>query len=134
MTQYSDGYRTYRTSVNRVYCFRQFPKRVYCLRYHLRRVCIVSGIYFACTMLLVSLSTLLTVVVLNVHHNEYKPVPQWLRVIVLRYLARVVCFSEVSGVVPRKDTNNRDVALHNGHANGHDISRQSTLSVRDKRW
>ncbi|KAK7501654.1 hypothetical protein BaRGS_00007085, partial [Batillaria attramentaria] len=72
------------------------------------------GVYFACAMLLVSLSTVLTVLVLNIHHTEYKPLPRWMRCVFLDNLARFVCFNDVS-VHPHKD-HHVDVPLHNGHA------------------
>ncbi|KAK7115633.1 hypothetical protein V1264_001467 [Littorina saxatilis] len=52
------------------------------------------GVYFACAMILVSVSTVLTVMVLNVHHKNYRPVPRWIKVLILRYAARVVFFTD----------------------------------------
>ncbi|XP_076465665.1 neuronal acetylcholine receptor subunit alpha-10-like [Babylonia areolata] len=59
------------------------------------------GIYFASAMVLVSLSTVLTVVVLNVHHKEYKQVPRWMRIFFLHYTAKLVFFKEESAASVR---------------------------------
>ncbi|KAL5003928.1 hypothetical protein ScPMuIL_017384 [Solemya velum] len=50
------------------------------------------GIYFACAMMLVSLSCLMTVIVLNLHFKGIhgREVPYWIRTVFLRYLAKVV--------------------------------------------
>ncbi|XP_077868279.1 neuronal acetylcholine receptor subunit alpha-9-like, partial [Saccoglossus kowalevskii] len=50
----------------------------------------VIGQYYAATMVLVSLSLLMTVIVLNLHHRgpESKEVPKWIRKWILGYAAR----------------------------------------------
>lgn len=49
-------------------------------------------IYLTCTMALGTVSVCLTVLVLNLHHRDAEcPVPCWARIIVLHYLARVLC-------------------------------------------
>ncbi|GFO34210.1 neuronal acetylcholine receptor subunit alpha-10-like [Plakobranchus ocellatus] len=60
------------------------------------------GIYFAVAMLLVSLSTLLTVLVLNIHHKGHlnRPVPRWVRKIVLNYLGKIVRVQNERSVHP----------------------------------
>ncbi|XP_072023690.1 neuronal acetylcholine receptor subunit alpha-9-like isoform X1 [Amphiura filiformis] len=52
----------------------------------------VIGQYYAGTMLLVSISIMLTVIVLNLHHRgpQCKPVPQWVRRYVLGSVAKVL--------------------------------------------
>lgn len=43
------------------------------------------------------ISLLETVIITNVlHHNsmKYRPVPQWVRVVVLKYIARFICYSD----------------------------------------
>ena len=54
----------------------------------------VSGIYLTCTMAITTLSMVLTVLVLNLHSINDRPIPGWVRVIVLDYLAKLVCKSE----------------------------------------
>ena len=55
---------------------------------------LVSGIYLTCTMAITTLSMVLTVLVLNLHSINDRPIPGWVRVIVLDYLAKLVCKSE----------------------------------------
>ena len=55
-------------------------------------VCRLSAvIYLTCTMAITTLSMVLTVFVLNLHHVSDYPVPGWMRRLVLGYLARVLC-------------------------------------------
>ena len=52
----------------------------------------VSVIYLTCTMALGTVSVCLTVFVLNLHHRDAEcPVPRWVRVFVLQYLAKALC-------------------------------------------
>ncbi|XP_002735958.2 neuronal acetylcholine receptor subunit alpha-10-like [Saccoglossus kowalevskii] len=51
------------------------------------------GQYYLATMCLISLSTAMNVAVLNVHGCR-REVPQWIRLIVLRYLAAFVCMGK----------------------------------------
>ena len=57
----------------------------------------IAGVYFACSMLLVSFSCLMTVVVLSMHYkgNHGKEMPQTVRTIFFDYIARVVCMKTV---------------------------------------
>jgi len=49
-------------------------------------------IYLTMTMALGTMSVCLTVLVLNLHHRDAeRPVPRWARVLVLRYLAKLLC-------------------------------------------
>ncbi|XP_071811205.1 neuronal acetylcholine receptor subunit alpha-10-like [Apostichopus japonicus] len=52
----------------------------------------VIGQYYAATMLLVSISVVLTIIVLNLHHGGpyIRPVPNWMRRIILFKLARLL--------------------------------------------
>ena len=55
-------------------------------------VCLcVAGIYLTCTMAITTLSMVLTVFVLNLHHVTDRPVPAWAKKLVLVYLARLMC-------------------------------------------
>lgn len=55
---------------------------------------IISVIYLTCTMALGTASVCLTVLVLNLHHRDAeRPLPKWLRTVVLHYLARALYVS-----------------------------------------
>lgn len=49
-------------------------------------------IYLTCTMALGTVSVCLTVLVLNLHHRDVeRPVPRWMRILFLKYLAAIIC-------------------------------------------
>ena len=50
-----------------------------------------SGIYLTCTMAITTLSMVLTVFVLNLHHISDRPIPRWVRTLVLVWMARLLC-------------------------------------------
>ena len=52
------------------------------------------GIYLTCTMAITTLSMVLTVFVLNLHHINDRPVPAWAKTFMLHYLARVMCMCQ----------------------------------------
>ena len=54
-------------------------------------ISVVAGIYLTCTMAITTLSMVLTVLVLNLHSISERPVPRWIRVLVLEYLAKLFC-------------------------------------------
>lgn len=62
---------------------------------------ILTGIYLTCTMAITTLSMVLTVLVLNLHSISERPVPRWIRIVVLEYLAKLFCrcddYSATSG-------------------------------------
>lgn len=51
----------------------------------------VSGKYYIATMTMITASTALTIIIMNVHHcgSEAKPVPQWARVVILDYMSKI---------------------------------------------
>ncbi|XP_062869425.1 uncharacterized protein LOC134331821 [Trichomycterus rosablanca] len=56
----------------------------------------IIGIYFSVCLALMVISLLETVVITNVvHHNsmKYRPVPGWVRIVVLKYIARSICYT-----------------------------------------
>ena len=53
-----------------------------------------AGIYLTCTMAITTLSMVLTVFVLNLHHIQDRPVPPWAKTLFLRYLARMLCMCQ----------------------------------------
>ena len=54
---------------------------------------LLPGIYLTCTMAITTLSMVLTVFVLNLHHVGDRPVPRWLRQLMLVYFARLLAVS-----------------------------------------
>ena len=64
-------------------------------------VCVIVGIFFIISLLLVSFSCCMTVLVLKIHFdgNEDKPIPIWLRRYCVIPLAKVLCYQ------PRQLTN-----------------------------
>ncbi|XP_072517210.1 5-hydroxytryptamine receptor 3A [Salminus brasiliensis] len=55
----------------------------------------IIGIYFSVCLALMVISLLETVIITNVlHHNsmKYRDVPQWVKVVVLQYIARLICY------------------------------------------
>ncbi|XP_060796461.1 5-hydroxytryptamine receptor 3A-like [Neoarius graeffei] len=57
----------------------------------------IIGIYFSVCLAMMVISLLETVIITNVlHHNsmKYRPVPQWVRVVVLKYIARFICYKD----------------------------------------
>ncbi|XP_013804924.1 neuronal acetylcholine receptor subunit alpha-9 [Apteryx mantelli] len=49
------------------------------------------GKYYIATMMMITASTALTIIIMNVHHcgSEAKPVPQWARVVILDYMSKI---------------------------------------------
>lgn len=66
----------------------------------------ISGVYFACSMLLVSFSCLMTVVVLGMHYkgSHGREMPLIVRTIFFDYIAKFVCMNTV-----RKRANSRSI-------------------------
>ncbi|XP_071342811.1 5-hydroxytryptamine receptor 3A-like [Trachinotus anak] len=70
----------------------------------------IIGIYFSVCLALMVISLLETVIITNVlHHNsmKYQEVPNWVRVIVLKHIANLICYRWPEDVrppsVPQKD-------------------------------
>ncbi|XP_035582323.1 neuronal acetylcholine receptor subunit alpha-9 [Zalophus californianus] len=65
------------------------------------------GKYYIATMALITASTALTIMVMNIHFcgAEARPVPHWARVVILKYMSRVLCVYDVgeSCLSPRHD-------------------------------
>ncbi|XP_070540916.1 neuronal acetylcholine receptor subunit alpha-10-like [Ptychodera flava] len=72
----------------------------------------ILGQYYAAVMFLVSLSIMMSVIVLNLHHRgpESRPVPPWLRRLVLGKVARFVLIRQVSANTDNRKINKRDQA------------------------
>ncbi|KAF3690819.1 5-hydroxytryptamine receptor 3A [Channa argus] len=63
----------------------------------------IIGIYFSVCLALMVISLLETVIITNVlHHSsmKYREVPKWVRVIVLKHIANLICYHWVEGIKP----------------------------------
>ena len=67
--------------------------------------CCFSGIYLTCTMAITTLSMVLTVFVLNLHHISDRPLPNWVRKLVLVYMARLLCMCSYDPAAAEASTN-----------------------------
>ncbi len=70
----------------------------------------ILGIYFSVCLALMVISLLETVIITNVlHHStmKYQEVPKWVRVVVLRHIANLICYRWQEEVqppsIPQKD-------------------------------
>lgn len=63
------------------------------------------GKYYIATMTMVTASTALTILIMNLHHcgPEARPVPDWVRVLVLRYLNRLCLVYELGETCTREN-------------------------------
>uniref|UniRef100_A0A8C6SAS5 5-hydroxytryptamine receptor 3A n=1 Tax=Neogobius melanostomus TaxID=47308 RepID=A0A8C6SAS5_9GOBI len=73
----------------------------------------IIGIYFSVCLALMVISLLETVIITNVlHHNsmKYKEVPHWVKIVVLKHIARLICYRSpenlASPTKPDKDKPN----------------------------
>ncbi|KAF7667213.1 hypothetical protein LDENG_00071980 [Lucifuga dentata] len=63
----------------------------------------IIGIYFSVCLALMVISLLETVIITNVlHHNsmKYREVPCWVRVVILKYIASLICYRWPEDVLP----------------------------------
>ncbi|XP_068446260.1 5-hydroxytryptamine receptor 3A-like [Clinocottus analis] len=63
----------------------------------------IIGIYFSVCLALMVISLLETVIITNVlHHNsmKYQEVPGWVRVLVLKHIANLICYRWPAGIKP----------------------------------
>ncbi|KAK2835417.1 hypothetical protein Q5P01_015901 [Channa striata] len=63
----------------------------------------IIGIYFSVCLALMVISLLETVIITNVlHHSsmKYREVPKWVRVLVLKHIANIICYHWPEGVKP----------------------------------
>ncbi|KAK2163528.1 hypothetical protein LSH36_78g04013 [Paralvinella palmiformis] len=65
--------------------------------------CPLQRIYLTCTMAITTLSMVLTVFVLNLHHVTDRPVPRWAKKLVLVYLARLMCMCQFESKIIREE-------------------------------
>ena len=66
------------------------------ISYDLTLIAIIAGIYLTCTMAITTLSMVLTVFVLNLHHVSDRPVPSWAKRLVFVYIARMLGMCSLS--------------------------------------
>ncbi|XP_059173643.1 neuronal acetylcholine receptor subunit alpha-9-like isoform X2 [Physella acuta] len=69
------------------------------------------GLYFISLMVLVSLSIMMNILVLNVHHksSEHSPVPLWLKGFVFRFLDKFAYLHDTD--VPQRETNTSKIRI-----------------------
>uniref|UniRef100_A0A667X3Y5 5-hydroxytryptamine (serotonin) receptor 3A n=1 Tax=Myripristis murdjan TaxID=586833 RepID=A0A667X3Y5_9TELE len=63
----------------------------------------IIGIYFSVCLALMVISLLETVIITNVlHHNsmKYREVPRWVRVVILKHIANLICYRQPEDVPP----------------------------------
>lgn len=76
-----------------------------------------SGIYFSVCLALMVISLLETVIITNVlHHSsmKYQEVPNWVRIVVLKYIATMICYQWPEGVSPTLKTREDKPESSNG--------------------
>ena len=87
--------------------------------------------YFACTIVLVSMSTVMTVFVLSLHYRlpGTKPVPKWMKTFFLKHVARFLCLGDLTKMIPsledEEEEDKSTVLKNNGH------SKQNIYSLSD---
>lgn len=62
-----------------------------------------SGIYFSVCLALMVISLLETVIITNVlHHSsmKYQEIPKWVKVIILKHIANMICYRWPKDVLP----------------------------------
>ncbi|XP_028259739.1 uncharacterized protein LOC114434618 [Parambassis ranga] len=78
----------------------------------------IIGIYFSVCLALMVISLLETVIITNVlHHNsmKYQEVPNWVRVVVLKHIARLICYRWPDDVrLPTVQPSNNKTETSNG--------------------
>lgn len=87
----------------------------------------VAGIYLTCTMAITTLSMVLTVFVLNLHHISDRPVPRWARKLVLCYIARLLCMCSYTSPMDEDEAVSKDSSKTDDKKNKYRIT-PNTLS------
>lgn len=75
------------------------------------------GIYFSVCLALMVISLLETVVITNVlHHSsmKYQTIPKWVRVVVLKHIANMICYQWPEGVQPLPKAHTQKPESSNG--------------------
>lgn len=88
------------------------------------------GQYFVLTMFDTALSLVATCLILNFFHRNpsTSPMPRWVRVIVLGYMARVFCFKDINEELERQDAQQSQGRRSVESLPGTDIERHTLLS------
>ena len=73
----------------------------------------VSGVYLTCTMVITTFSLLLTICVLNLHHITDRPVPRWIKRLVIVYIATLLCKAQSKDPTQSLDRRQTDVENDN---------------------
>lgn len=76
------------------------------MKLHLAGPTVIPGKYYIATMALITASTALTIMVMNIHFcgAEARPVPRWAKVVILKYMSRILFVYDVgeSCLSPRR--------------------------------
>ena len=84
--------------------------------YHYIIFVLFPGIYLTCTMAITTLSMVLTVFILNLHGISDRPVPTFVRIVVLVHLAKLFCMTIPSdGKNTDKVTSTNQQSVYNKH-------------------
>uniref|UniRef100_A0A671Q7J6 5-hydroxytryptamine receptor 3A-like n=1 Tax=Sinocyclocheilus anshuiensis TaxID=1608454 RepID=A0A671Q7J6_9TELE len=73
------------------------------------------GIYFSVCLALMTISLLETVLITCVlHHNsmKYREVPHWVQVLVMRFIARLICYSFPEDPLPSQSTSSQQTSTN----------------------
>uniref|UniRef100_A0A3B5Q259 Neurotransmitter-gated ion-channel transmembrane domain-containing protein n=1 Tax=Xiphophorus maculatus TaxID=8083 RepID=A0A3B5Q259_XIPMA len=89
------------------------------------------GIYFSVCLALMVISLLETVIITNVlHHSsmKYQEVPNWVRIVVLKYIATMICYQWPEGVSPTLKTREDKPESSNGSTGGENNTTLDSIS------
>uniref|UniRef100_A0A3B3VXW6 5-hydroxytryptamine receptor 3C-like n=1 Tax=Poecilia latipinna TaxID=48699 RepID=A0A3B3VXW6_9TELE len=95
------------------------------------------GIYFSVCLALMVISLLETVIITNVlHHSsmKYQEVPNWVRVVVFKYIATMICYRWPEGVSPTIKTREDKPESSNGSAGASVIQPVSQAADRHRTY
>lgn len=67
------------------------------MKMSLANAAVIPGKYYIATMALITASTALTIMVMNIHFcgAEARPVPRWAKVVILKYMSRILFVYDV---------------------------------------
>ncbi|OAF66806.1 hypothetical protein A3Q56_05478 [Intoshia linei] len=101
----------------------------------------ILAVYLTLTMAITTLSMILTVFVLNIHCVTDRPVPKYLRIIIFKYLSRILFMKHYQNInsfkrIKKNDKNNRNSLLKRRSglikSNTRDKFSSSTISLNKK--
>ncbi|MEE6462203.1 hypothetical protein FKM82_001520 [Ascaphus truei] len=80
------------------------------------------GKYYIATMTMITASTALTIIIMNIHHcgAEAKPIPRWARIVILDYMSKMLFVYEVGENCTSPQSESDDDALSSDNAQSYD--------------